>query len=186
MNVDYHQWSISGKVLLLFSFAFPTLGADVDSSLLLCREMQPAVARAHCYDQAIDRLTGKIVREPPVVPSQRELPTTNELPSIEAGTAVSPEMVFGKSQRETTRILMQNKLGEEDLDSLSTSVIEVKRDGLGRLTVVLENSQIWKQTDNTDLNLRTGDRIRIFRGLLDSYQLEKATGSRRIRVTRIE
>jgi hypothetical protein len=176
------------KLALVTWLPIISSAAELDPALLLCREVQPAARRAECYDQAVDRLQGKTVTAPPVIPS-----LTTQKPNPQAEPAqtppappVSPAAVFGKSQRETTRILMRDKLNDADLDSLSGRVNLVSRDGLGRLSIVLDNRQHWVQTDNTELTLRAGDTIRIFRSVLGSYQLEKTTGSRRIRVKRLD
>ena len=179
-----YNFSRTGIIIILTGCLFPVAAesAEIDASILICRDVQPVVRRAQCYDQAIDRLRGKGVSNVPAIPSM-----TNQTPAVaspEHEPVVTPEAVFGKSQRETTRILTQGKADEEDLDSMDARVVAVRRDGLGKLIVELDNQQVWIQTDATDLNLRQGENIRIIRGFMNSFQLEKKSGSRRIRVKR--
>ena len=161
--------------------------ADIDPSILICRQVQPVYKRAQCYDQAVDRLLGKDMSNAPVViPSMSNQDTRGVEDNTRQKPSVTPETVFGKSERETTRILLQEKTNQQDIDSMVSRVVDVKRDRLGKLTIVLDNKQVWRQTDSTDLILHTGDEIRILRGVLNSFQLEKNSGSRRIRVKRID
>ena len=50
----------------------------------------------------------------------------------------------------------------------------------------LDNAQIWEQLDSSRLTLKTGEGILIKSARLGSFLLEKQTGSRSIRVKRID
>jgi hypothetical protein len=53
------------------------------------------------------------------------------------------------------------------------------------MLVVLDNGQTWRQLDNKALHLDSGETVVIRKASLGSYQLEKESGSRRIRVKRL-
>ena len=170
-------------ILLLIPVLAPAI--EIDDSILVCREVQPAVKKAQCYDQAIDRYLGRTTEgETAAIPSMTNQVKSPPVTQDRQESQVSQENLFGKSDREAARIALQDRMDEKKLDLLEARVGEVSRDNLGRLIIVLDNKQTWIQTDYTDLNLHQGEEIEIKRTFMNAYMLEKKSGSRRIRVKR--
>ncbi len=65
-------------------------------------------------------------------------------------------------------------------------VAELCRAPLGALIVTLENGQIWAQTGNRKLNLKPGDEVSVRAGVAGSFYLTKTSGSRSLKVRRID
>jgi hypothetical protein len=60
---------------------------------------------------------------------------------------------------------------------LNGSIASISKQNEGRLTLRLDNGQVWAQSeDGPDLKLKAGDKVIITRGLLGSYWL--SNGSR--------
>lgn len=99
--------------------------------------------------------------------------------------AISPEELFGKEDKES-RDIIQKVFGVASIEEIESTVTEIKRSPYGKLVLVLENGQIWTQLDSAYLSVVAGDGVRIEAALSGSFLLEKQTGSRSIRVRRID
>ncbi len=74
----------------------------------------------------------------------------------------------------------------EAMPELVQTVTSVSLDPRGRLRLTLENDQVWAQTDRNRLSLRVGDRIVIRQGFGGSFYLAKQSGSRSLKVRRLD
>ncbi len=70
-------------------------------------------------------------------------------------------------------------------DELFSKVTNVKRDSRDYATFTLSNGQIWRQTEGSQLRIRTGDDITIEQGVFSSYYMSKPGNNRQVRVTRV-
>jgi hypothetical protein len=109
---------------------------------------------------------------------------TTEAGQAEAAT-VAAESLFGRDQSEA-KDMIEQAFGVEKLDGIDVQVSRVERSAYGKLILALDNGQIWMQLDSSHLSLRPGDGVRIRAAAAGSYLLEKQTGSRRIRVRRVD
>lgn len=76
--------------------------------------------------------------------------------------------------------------GEERLDRLSAALAETFSDRGGRLLFLLDNGQMWRQTEGLALPpLRAGDRVEIRRGALGGYLLSVPRVKRTVAVVRM-
>jgi hypothetical protein len=98
---------------------------------------------------------------------------------------VSSEDLFGKDES-ATRNVIKKIFGLGDIEQIQATVAEVKRTPYGKLVIVLDNGQIWTQLDSSRLTVRSGDGVLIKSARLGSFLLEKQTGSRSIRVKRVD
>ena len=73
---------------------------------------------------------------------------------------------------------------EQKIEKITADVIGTKKDPYGKLIVSLENGQVWRQTGNSTLRIRTGDQVYVEEGMLGSYFLSKESSNKRIRVKR--
>lgn len=146
------------KQLLLLSplfLAHPVLSAD--ESLTECRQIEAVVERVLCYDTFVD---SHIVSD-----------------------STDAESLFGKTDAEAKR-LVETSLDIDPLGEIEAIVTDVRRSSAKRLTVLLDNGQIWRQIGSERLALTTGDAVIVRKASLSSYLLEKQSGSRSIRVKR--
>lgn len=65
-------------------------------------------------------------------------------------------------------------------------VTAVSKNSSGRLTITLENGQVWRQTDSKTLRVSVGDGVFVRSKSLGSFMLSKETSSRSIRVKRVD
>jgi hypothetical protein len=158
--------------------------ANTDSGLLACQADQSDTARLACYDKAMDRATSEIT---PVPESPATQDTTVEEFRIEqkAVSDIDPEELFGVSANEAKKDI-EKATGVETIDAIEDRVAEVDRDPYGKLVFILENKQRWRQLDSNRLNLAPGEEVRIRSAAMNSFLMEKLTGSRSIRVRRVD
>ncbi|WP_341502403.1 hypothetical protein [Gallaecimonas sp. GXIMD4217] len=71
-------------------------------------------------------------------------------------------------------------------ESLTALVADAKRNAYGKLSIRLDNGQLWKQTDGGRFSLEAGDKVVLDKGALGSVFLSKAGETRRIKVKRIK
>ena len=79
----------------------------------------------------------------------------------------------------------KNFLTVEQIKQESVAVAAVKMSSSNKLTITLDNGQVWRQIDTTRLRLKVGDTVIIRAKSLGSFMLSKGSGSRSIRVKRV-
>jgi hypothetical protein len=77
------------------------------------------------------------------------------------------------------------KAEEAALKSIESRVVEVRRSSHRKPIIVLENDQIWQQTDGYKLRLKKGQPVVITRGTFSSFFMQGKSGGGRVRVKRI-
>lgn len=75
---------------------------------------------------------------------------------------------------------------QEKPQELTAAVVDVSRTASGKMVIRLDAQQVWVQKDNQRLTLKAGDEVRIKKGLGSVHYLSKLSGSRSIRVSRVE
>jgi hypothetical protein len=138
--------------------------------------------------------TPKIVSTPavPGAPAVPSTPTVSSTPAVsitkvetagnneeqlsDAPESVTPGQNFGMERQ---------KAVETAPESIESIVVEVIRAQYKRLTITLENGQIWRQTDSRRRTLKVGQVAVITRGAIGSFFLQAKSGGPRMRVKRI-
>ncbi len=136
--------------------AQPALAAD--ESLTDCRRIEAVAERVVCYDKFVDSHFA-----------------TNSLPDAQS--------LFGTNDAEAKR-LVEMSLEIEQISEIEAIVTDVRRSSAKKLTVTLDNGQIWRQLGSQRLPLKSGDAVIVRKASLSSYLMEKQSGSRSIRVKR--
>ena len=147
-------------ILIVLPTCLLTSGWSQVSDLTDCRTIADPLERVACYDAALDAASQE---------------------SVELTVSPNAESIFGRSDES-----IKDTLKIEDVREIAYPVIEVRQSPLGHLIVVLENGQIWSQTDATRLNLKPGDKVSVRAGFGGSYYLQKASGSRSVKVRRTD
>ena len=130
-----------------------------NEALTECRQIEEIEERVACYDEVVDSLYAK----PDAVPDA--------------------ESLFGTNDAEAKRIV-EETLEIEQINQIEANVADVRMSSTGKLTVALDNGQVWRQLDSKPLRLESGDGVIIRKASLGSFLLEKKSGSRSIRVKR--
>ena len=141
----------------LLLFAPSVLAAN--EALTQCRQIEEIEERVACYDEIVDLLYAK----PTAVPDAQSL--------------------FGTNDADAKRIV-EETLEIEQINQIEATVADVRMSATSKLTVALDNGQVWRQLDSKPLQLERGDGVIIRKASLGSFLLEKKSGSRSIRVKR--
>ena len=158
---------------LLFLFVQPAL-AD-EQALTKCRLIEDIVERVLCYDKFVD------TRFPTESSDSVETSTPPELD--ESRAVPDAQFLFGTNDAEAKRIV-ETTLAIEQIDQIEAIVTDVRKSAGRKLTVTLDNGQIWRQLDNDPIGIESGETVVIRKASLGSFLMEKKSGSRNIRVKR--
>lgn len=80
---------------------------------------------------------------------------------------------------------VDSSLAIEQIDRIEATVANVSDSPGSKIVVLLDNGQTWRQLDNKSLRLESGEAVVVRKASLGSYLLEKKSGSRPIRVKRL-
>lgn len=179
------------------SFAFlvilvpAAVSADaLRDELRVCRDLPDDDARLICYDVAVDRSRQSASGRP--APASGGSPAAAPAePAAAPGTAaaaaaapsLSQEALFGKTTDEVERTV-EEATGNERIDSLAATVTKLQQYAYNKVLITLDNDQVWKQIDTSNLRLRVGDAVEIERASLGSFMLRKQGSKRSMRVSR--
>ena len=145
--------------LLMLSVAWPAFA--VDDAFSQCRQIEDVEERVTCYDDLVD---------------SRNAAASDEVPSAQS--------LFGTDDAEARQIV-ETTLAIEQIDQIEARVAEVRESAGEKLIVTLDNEQVWRQLDSKPLLLKSGETVIIRKASFSSFLLEKSSGSRSIRVKRV-
>ncbi|MCK5431293.1 MAG: hypothetical protein KAJ03_01045 [Gammaproteobacteria bacterium] len=163
------------KLLLSLLFlAQPALTAE--EALTKCRQIEEIAERVVCYDKIADSHF-------PMESSDRV--ETTSPPEISKSNAVpDTQSLFGKNEAEAIRIV-EDSLAIEHISQIEATVTDVRKSAYKKLTVTLDNGQIWRQLDSKPMPLKSGETVIVRAASLGSFLMEKQSGSSSIRVKRV-
>ena len=190
ITANDHMTSKTILILLTMTAAATATADALYDELVVCRGL-PDDARLICYDAAVDRSRQGASGRPPAsaaAPAATVAATAPPSAGAEAAASsgsadLSQEDLFGKNQAEVERSV-EEATGTERIDSLSGTISRLQQSGYDKVVITLDNGQIWRQIDASSLRLRVGDSVRIERGAIGSYMLQKKGSKRSMRVTR--
>ena len=160
-------------LLTLLFFAQPALTAE--EALTKCRQIEEIAERVVCYDKIADS------HFPMESSDSVETSTPPEI--AESSAVPDAQSLFGTNDAEAKRIV-ETSLAIEQISEIEAIVTGVRRSSNKKLTVTLDNGQVWRQLDNKPLPLKSGEAVIVRKASLGSYLMEKQSGSRSIRVKR--
>lgn len=180
-------------------FTSGSVQAELSDSLSNCRELPDVMERVQCYDAIVDDMREQPERhdnrvDDTVQPKSLQVPpveSKDEGQAVVSATAepslaeLTPEELFGKDPIARTRAI-NDAMGESELKFVEARVTQVNRTAVGKLQIVLDNGQVWRQLDSRSLQLKENSMVLIRAASLGSFLLEKLPGSRSIRVKRID
>ncbi len=169
------------KLLLSLLFlAQPALTAE--EALTKCRQIEEIAERVVCYDKIADShfpmdSSDRVETTPP--------PETTSPPAIsKSNAAPDAQSLFGKNDAEAKRIV-ETSLAIKQINQIEAKVTDVQKSAYKKLTVTLDNGQIWRQLDNQPMPLKSGETVIVREASLGSFLMEKKSGSSSIRVKRV-
>ena len=154
------------QISLLLLFTLPALANE--EALTKCRQIEEIAARVACYDKFVD--------------AHYSMDSSDSV-EVSAATGPDAESLFGTSDAEAKRIV-ESSMAIEQISQIEAVVTDVRESATEKLTVALDNGQIWQQLDSQRLLLKSGETVIIRKASLGSFLMEKQSGSRSIRVKR--
>jgi molybdopterin converting factor small subunit len=203
-----HLLLTAGLLVVLAS----AVAAAEGGGIFDCRAIEDEQARLACYDALVGRLRPAPATAAAPAPAEATEPApaataaqapvavssvvsetkadappppqAAATPTVEEQKQTLRERLFGS--KEESQEVLGEILGEsaESLSEQTDEVAAVSRNAYKKLIIRLANGQVWTQIDSLSLSLKPGDRVIIRSAMIGSFQLEKAGGSRRVRVRR--
>jgi hypothetical protein len=181
---------LTARSFAILACLLPGAAAFADTlqdELRVCRGLTDDDARLICYDAAVDRSRNSgYSRSAPAAapaPAQPAAAAAGTAAATGAATELSQEDLFGKTVDEVQQTV-EEATGSERIDSLNATVSKLQEYSYGRVLITLDNGQVWKQVDSSNLRLRVGDAVDIERASLGSFMLRKKGSKRSMRVAR--
>jgi hypothetical protein len=190
MDVLMTRFIARSFAFLVFIMPAAVTADALRDELRVCRDLPDDDARLICYDAAVDRSrqTASGSPAPAAAKSPAAAPAEPAGASGTAATAgaaasLSQEALFGKTTDEVERTV-EEATGDERIDRLNATVTQLQQYAYNKVLITLDNGQVWKQVDTSNLRLRAGDTIEIERASLGSFMLRKQGSKRSMRVSR--
>lgn len=145
-----------------------------------CAAIDDDSERLTCYD-------GLEIWKMPAAPADTAATAAPESSAMEISSlqedVVSPDQLFGLGA-DAIRRSYEEASGEDTLTELRASVTEIRAAGIDRVLLMLDNGQIWRQVDTTNLRIKVGDAVVIHKAAFGSFKLNKDGSNRSMRVNR--
>lgn len=199
MKEFFRKIVVSGAVLGIFctiglsgAGAQPTESEAVDAAIA-CRDIKDDLERLACLDRATETLVvTRIVREEAIAEKKREERTFFGLGKPKQKDEDNP-LVTETPEEFGGEYLPENlkKRDEKRLKEITSKVAEFRVNQFGKVTVTLENGQVWRQlnSDNKRLILSRKGKLytaKVKRARFGNYMLTVNELRRTIRVRRIK
>jgi hypothetical protein len=159
---------------LLSLFLHPALANE--EALTECRQIEEITERVACYDKIVDSHVSMDSSDSVETSATPESAVPNAVPDAQS--------LFGTDDAEAKRIV-ETTLAIEQIDQIEAIVTGVQKSASKKLTVTLDNGQIWRQLDNQPMRIKSGETVIVRKASLGSFLMEKQSGGRNIRVKRV-
>ena len=177
-------------IIVISLFAVSLSCHAATQSLESCAAIEDPDERLACYDTLAGRLPADTAKASVTAPGVVDPPAPKAdviAPAAAAETptvpAVEPtpdsEAIFGLEHKQ--------KPDDEWLDDLELKWTTKKKDAYGKWVIILENGQVWHQSDSTRFSFNNSEQwVVISRGGFGSFFLREPERSKRIRVKRVK
>lgn len=178
--------------MLSVALAQPSEAEAVDAAIA-CRDISDDLERLSCLDAATETLVvTRIVREKAIEEKKREertffgLGKRKEKDDRDPMVAETPEEFGGEYLPENIK-----KREEKRLKEITAKIAEFRINPYGKVTVTLENGQVWRQLDSDGKTLYLSKKGKLYtakvkRATFGNYLLTVEELRRTIRVRRIK
>lgn len=158
-----------------------------------CVRIEDLSARLACYDRAAGRTPSTSTAAPAPAPAPSAAPVAPLAPAAAVAVAppappapVAPPPATGVAGFGAPSMPLTKAERATEVDRIEAKVTAVRALARGEQVLTLENGQVWQQTEATrEQQFAVGDVVVIRKGLLGSFLLTLASGSRNSRVKRI-
>jgi hypothetical protein len=177
-------------IIAISLFAVSLSGQAATLSLESCAAIEDPVERLACYDTLAGRLPADTAKASGTTPSAVDPVAPKADVIVPAAPAVTPtapaveptpdaEAIFGLEHKQ--------KPEEERPDELQLKWTKKKKDAYGKWIIILENGQVWRQTDSRRFSFVNSEQwVVISRGVFGSFFMGEPERSGGIRVKRVK
>ena len=174
-------------VMISLVLAMPA-HADVLAEMKTCATVSDDTARLACFDRAIIAIDAKAAQAAKDRTVAAAVKAKADAAKAEADRiaetarlAQAKKDSFGAEQLAAT----QHAKDISDVKQLDAVISQVLTNALGDLTLVLDNGQIWQQTESASLPpIRSGDPVHIKKGVIGGFRLTFIKQGRTVSVKR--
>jgi hypothetical protein len=189
MNTIRRRWL--RPTLWVLAAALPAVHAQT-LDFGSCVRIEDLSARLACYDRAAGRTPGTSAAAPAPAMAPAIAPAPSVAPAPVAPAAAvavappAPPPATGVAGFGAPSMPVTKAERAAEVDRIEAKVTAVRTLARGEQVLTLENGQVWQQTETTrEQQFAVGDVVVIRKGLLGSFLLTLASGSRNSRVKRI-
>ena len=174
------------KLLLLALLFLAPSAFAAEQALTECRQIEDIEERVACYDNVVDSQSSIDADE-----MNSDDMDSGNVETVPAAETTEPRAIpdaqslFGTNDAEAKRIV-EASLDIEQIDQIVAAVTDVRQSATRKLTVTLDNGQVWRQLDSRPMRLSAGEAVIIRKASLGSFLMEKQSGGRSIRVRRAD
>lgn len=152
------------------------------AGLAECQTLSSQAKRLKCSEQLLSAYENYFVKQGLPLLDAKSAPVTSASAPIKVKTEHSEIKQAAANFGLEQKILAKKR---QELASVSAKVLKVRKDAYGKLTLILDNQQIWKLAEK-GLRLSKGHQVVIERGALGAFYLKKQGSSRKARAKRIQ
>ena len=160
-----------------------TAEAQPADAMLKCVAIADDAQRLACYDAAMASASA----EARAAAAERQAAAAEKARrDAEAAAQAKTDKFGAEGVPEEARSPAAKAADAERVDKLEATVAEMLRDAVGNAIFILDNGQMWRQTDGLQLPpLRAGEPVRITRGMVGGYRLTLPKRNRAVTVKRM-
>jgi hypothetical protein len=177
-------------IIAISLFAVSPSGQAATLSLESCAAIEHPVERLACYDTVAGRLPADTAKPSDPASSAVDPVAPKAAVIVPAAPAVTPTVPAAEPTPEAEAIFgleHKQKPEEERPDELQLKWTKKKKDAYGKWIIILENGQVWRQTDSTRFSFKNSEQwVVVSRGVLGSFFLGEPDRNKRIRVKRVK
>lgn len=175
------KWVASLTFIFLVSTGFEAKSETLSDALKQCSQVSNSLKRLVCYDKLVLRADGLQNSDLPELRQEhqanRPASTGTGKPYRSGADNMTQEQAFGMEEK-------MEQQRREEVSSISSFVVSVKKDAFNKRKITLDNGQVWQEMEASRLTLKQGDQVTVERGMLGSFYLTKKGSNRQSRVKR--
>jgi len=181
---------------IVSSLAFSVQAETVTQALEKCRGVDNSLQRLVCYDRVaknVNQYAGgqesiSAVPRPQLAPAnapEAPMPPPPAKPSVSSTPSAKPT-VDNNATEDIAFGMEQKRVREQKEASMVATVAALSSTVRGSLIVTFDNGTVWQQSDDTDLNLKEGQKVVVERGMFGAFYAKVEGIKRKMKVKRIK
>ena len=173
---------------IVSSLAFSVQAETVTQALEKCRGVDNSLQRLVCYDRVAKNVNQYAGGQESIsaVPRRQLAPANAPAkPSVSSTPSAKPT-VDNNATEDIAFGMEQKRVREQKEASMVATVAALSSTVRGSLIVTFDNGTVWQQSDDTDLNLKEGQKVVVERGMFGAFYAKVEGIKRKMKVKRIK